>query len=156
MQSVAKKRLLLKKFKRHYLCSNQKLASTQTAGSAFLERVRKVQNYECCKFFCFLTRCEKCFTFFLQLRKLFQIFDQMWKMFQFFLTRCKNCFHFFDKMWKCFNFFDKMQKKSNFFYKVQKVCEFSCQDAKTIRQFFFAYKVSSDFLNMFAKINRDF
>ena len=27
-----------------YLCSNQKLASTQTIGSAFLERVRKVQN----------------------------------------------------------------------------------------------------------------
>ena len=44
MPSVAKKRLLRKKFKRHYLCSNQKLASTQTIGSAFLERVRKVQN----------------------------------------------------------------------------------------------------------------
>ena len=28
----------------HYLCSNQKLASTQTIGSPFLERVRKVQN----------------------------------------------------------------------------------------------------------------
>ena len=37
---VAKKRLLRKKFKRHYLCSNQKLASKQTIGSAFLERVR--------------------------------------------------------------------------------------------------------------------
>ena len=44
MPSVAKKRLLRKKFKRHYLCSNHKLASTQTIGSAFLERVRKVQN----------------------------------------------------------------------------------------------------------------
>ena len=33
-----------KKIKRHYLCSNQKLASTQTIGSAFLERVRKLQN----------------------------------------------------------------------------------------------------------------
>ena len=32
------------KFKRHYLCFNQKLASTQTIGSAFLERVRKVKN----------------------------------------------------------------------------------------------------------------
>ena len=42
--SVSKKSLLRKKFKRHYLCSNQKLASTQTIGSAFLERVRKVQN----------------------------------------------------------------------------------------------------------------
>ena len=44
MPSVAKKRLLSKKFKRHYLCSNQKLASTQTIGSAFLERDHKVQN----------------------------------------------------------------------------------------------------------------
>ena len=44
MPSVAKKRLLRKKFKCHYLCSNQKLASTQITGSAFLERVRKVQN----------------------------------------------------------------------------------------------------------------
>ena len=42
--SVAKKRLLRKKCKLHYLCSNQKLASTQTVGSAILERVRKVQN----------------------------------------------------------------------------------------------------------------
>ena len=44
MPSVAKKRRLRKKFKRHYLCSNQKLDSTQTIGSAFLERVRKVPN----------------------------------------------------------------------------------------------------------------
>ena len=33
-----------KKFKKHYLSSNQKLASTQTLGSAFLDRIRKVQN----------------------------------------------------------------------------------------------------------------
>ena len=44
MPSIAKKILLRKKFKRHYLCSNQKLASTQTIGSAFLESVGKVQN----------------------------------------------------------------------------------------------------------------
>ena len=44
MPSVAKKRLLRKKFKGHYLCSNQKLASTQTIGSALLKKVRKVQN----------------------------------------------------------------------------------------------------------------
>ena len=44
MPSVAKKRLLRKKFKRHYLCSNQKLAYTQAIGSAFLASVRKVQN----------------------------------------------------------------------------------------------------------------
>ena len=36
--------LFLKKFKKHYLSSNQKLASTQTLGSAFLDRIRKVQN----------------------------------------------------------------------------------------------------------------
>ena len=44
LPSVARKRLLRKKFKRHYLSSAQKLASTQTLGSAFLERIRKVQN----------------------------------------------------------------------------------------------------------------
>ena len=44
LPSVAKKRLLQKKFKRHYLSSAQKLASTQTLGSAFLKRIRKVQN----------------------------------------------------------------------------------------------------------------
>ena len=44
MPSVAKKKLLRKKFKRLDLCSTQKDASTQTIGSAFLERVRKVQN----------------------------------------------------------------------------------------------------------------
>ena len=36
--------LVRKKFKKHYLSSNQKLASTQTLGSAILDRVRKVQN----------------------------------------------------------------------------------------------------------------
>ena len=40
----ANKRLLRKKFKRHYLRTAQKLASTQTLGSAFLERFCKVQN----------------------------------------------------------------------------------------------------------------
>ena len=44
LPSVAKKQLLRKKFKRHYLSSAQKLASTQTHGSAFLERIQKVQN----------------------------------------------------------------------------------------------------------------
>ena len=36
--------MLRKKFKRHKLFSNQELASTQTIGSAFLERDRKVKN----------------------------------------------------------------------------------------------------------------
>ena len=44
MPSVAKKRLFRKKIKRHHLCSIQKLAFTLTIDSAFLERVRKVQN----------------------------------------------------------------------------------------------------------------
>ena len=43
--SVARKRLVRKKvLKKHYLCSNQKLASTQTLGSACLERTRNFQN----------------------------------------------------------------------------------------------------------------
>ena len=44
MPSIANKRLIWKKFRRHYLCSNQKLASTQTLGSAFLDRIQKIQN----------------------------------------------------------------------------------------------------------------
>ena len=44
MPSIAKKRLIRKKFMRHHLFSNQKLASTHTLGSAFLDRIRKVQN----------------------------------------------------------------------------------------------------------------
>ena len=44
MRSIAKKRLFLKKFKGHYLCSNQKLASTQIFGTSFLGRIRKTQN----------------------------------------------------------------------------------------------------------------
>ena len=42
--SNAKKRLIRIKFKRLFLSSNQNLASTQTHDSAFLERIRKVQN----------------------------------------------------------------------------------------------------------------
>ena len=42
--TIAKKRLIRKKYKRHYLSFNEKLASTQTHGSAFLDRIRKVQN----------------------------------------------------------------------------------------------------------------
>ena len=39
-----KETIVRKKFNKHYLSSNQKLASTQTLGSAFLDRIRKVQN----------------------------------------------------------------------------------------------------------------
>ena len=38
--SVPRKRVVRKKFKKYYLNSNQKLASTQTLGSAFLDRIR--------------------------------------------------------------------------------------------------------------------
>ena len=41
---MSRKRLVRKKFKKHYLGSNQKLESTQTLGSAFLDRTRKFQN----------------------------------------------------------------------------------------------------------------
>ena len=43
---VAKKRLLRKKIKRHYLSSAQRFASTQTLGSDFLERIRKIQKLQ--------------------------------------------------------------------------------------------------------------
>ena len=41
---VSRKRLIRKKFKKHYLSSGQKLACTQTLGSTFLDRIRKVQT----------------------------------------------------------------------------------------------------------------
>ena len=44
MPSIAKIRQNWKKIERRYLFSNQKLASRQTLGSAFLDRIRKVQN----------------------------------------------------------------------------------------------------------------
>ena len=44
LPSVAKKRLLRKNFKSHYLSSAQKPASAQTLGSVFLGRIRIVQN----------------------------------------------------------------------------------------------------------------
>ena len=44
MERSRKNTKRIKKFKKHYLSSNQKLASTQTLGSAFLDRIRKVQN----------------------------------------------------------------------------------------------------------------
>ena len=44
MPSIAKKLLIRKKFKRHFLSSNQKLAFTQTHGSAFLDRIQNVQS----------------------------------------------------------------------------------------------------------------
>ena len=42
MPSLAKKRLLRKKFKQHFKSALQKNKSTQTSGSVFAERIEKV------------------------------------------------------------------------------------------------------------------
>ena len=44
MPSFAKKRLIRKSTEVSIFCSNQNLASTQTHGSVFLDRIRKVQK----------------------------------------------------------------------------------------------------------------
>ena len=44
MPSIAKKRLLRKKYKKHLLSSFQKTKSTQTGGSVFAERIEKVKK----------------------------------------------------------------------------------------------------------------
>ena len=42
MPSIAKKRLLKKKYKKHLFSSFQKTKTTQTSGSVFAERIEKV------------------------------------------------------------------------------------------------------------------
>ena len=44
MPSIAKKRLLRKKYKKHLLSSFQKTKSTQTSGSVFADRIEQVQK----------------------------------------------------------------------------------------------------------------
>ena len=44
MPSIAKKRLLRKKYKQHLFSSSQKIKSTQTSGSVFAERIEKVKK----------------------------------------------------------------------------------------------------------------
>ena len=44
MPSIAKKRLLRKKYKKHLFSSFQKTKTTQTSGSVFAERIEKVKN----------------------------------------------------------------------------------------------------------------
>ena len=44
MPSIAKKRLLRKKFKQHFMSVLQKNKSTQTSGSVFAERIEKVKK----------------------------------------------------------------------------------------------------------------
>ena len=58
MPSIAKKRLLRKKFKRHFLSALQKNKSTQTSGSVFAEGIEKVKKT---KFELELTKIVDCF-----------------------------------------------------------------------------------------------
>ena len=44
MPSIAKKKLLSKKFQKHLFSSFQKTKTTQTSGSVFAERVEKVKK----------------------------------------------------------------------------------------------------------------
>ena len=44
MPSTAKKKLLRKKFKQHFMSALQKNKSTQTSGSVFAERIEKVKK----------------------------------------------------------------------------------------------------------------
>ena len=44
MQSIAKKRFLRKKYKKHFFSSFQKTKTTQTSGSVFAERIEKVKK----------------------------------------------------------------------------------------------------------------
>ena len=46
MPSIAKKRRLRKKFKKHLFSSFQKTKTTQTSGSVFAERIEKVKNFK--------------------------------------------------------------------------------------------------------------
>ena len=44
MPSIAKKRLLRKKYKKHLFSSFQKTKTTQTSGSVFAERIEKLKR----------------------------------------------------------------------------------------------------------------
>ena len=44
MQSIAKKKLLRRKYKKHLFSSFQKTKTTQTSGSVFAERIKKVKK----------------------------------------------------------------------------------------------------------------
>ena len=46
MPCIAKKRLLRKKLKQHFLSTLQKNKSTQTSGSVFAERIEKVKKFK--------------------------------------------------------------------------------------------------------------
>ena len=44
MPNIAKKRLLRKKFKQHFMSALQKNKSTQTSGSVYAERIEKAKK----------------------------------------------------------------------------------------------------------------
>ena len=44
MPSIAKKKLLRRKYKKHLFSSFQKIKTTQTSGSVFAERIEKVKK----------------------------------------------------------------------------------------------------------------
>ena len=44
MPSIAKKRLLREKYKKHWLSSFQKTKSTQTSGTVFADRIEQVRK----------------------------------------------------------------------------------------------------------------
>ena len=44
MPSIAKKRLMRKKYKKHFLSSFRKTKSTQTSGSMFADRIEQVKK----------------------------------------------------------------------------------------------------------------
>ena len=46
MPSIAKKRLLRKKYRKHFLRSFQKTKSTQTSGTVFADRIEQVKKTE--------------------------------------------------------------------------------------------------------------
>ena len=58
MPSIAKKRLLGKKYKKHLFSSFQETKTTQTSGSVFAERIEKVRKT---KFECDLIKIVNCF-----------------------------------------------------------------------------------------------
>ena len=116
-KSVSRKRLVWKKLKKHFLTSNQKIASTQTLGSAFLKRFQIVQNS---KFESDLFKIVDCFfddyvsvkkervncsdiifqNFFLKsLSKIIIFHLKCFSTNKFtFNTRCKNCNDFFNQL----------------------------------------------------------
>ena len=148
MPNVGKKSLLRKMFKRHYVCSNQKLGSTQSIGSAFLEKALKVQNskneldlknnwmlfwwlwickWSSCQFFFekLKNNFDNSSIFFHMLRKLPKKTQNCRKNLQNFLQTCKKDVKFLlilkTVQKKRFKIFNKLKNWFNFFDRMQKL-----------------------------------